>query len=237
MLIAGPGQRHPDHVALGIAAGGGSRPAPAWPSRTGTASRAGAAGRQEQRAERVDVLDRVEADPAEQARGVVAAALGHPAVRGLVQGDRDRPPAGPRPRARGRSSARSMRSGRPLERGLRACRADPRGEPRRPVRSNACGARAPASAAAARGRARAIERAGGGQHLRPSRRSGRCSGGRGRSPRRAPPRRARRASRDSAPMLRSSLSSAPVKAERAADHRPDDGRRQGRGPASGSSAG
>ena len=45
---------------------------------------------------------------------------------------------------------------------------------------------------------------------RPSRRSARCSAGRGRSRRRAPPPRARRARRSSAPMLRSSLSRAPA---------------------------
>ncbi len=39
--------------------------------------------------ERIDMLERIEADPAELPGGIVAKLVGHKGVRGLVEGDGD----------------------------------------------------------------------------------------------------------------------------------------------------
>ena len=45
--------------------------------------------RQNHGAERIDMLDRIEADPAKLPGGIVAEPVGHKGVRGLVEGDGD----------------------------------------------------------------------------------------------------------------------------------------------------
>ena len=59
----------------------------AQPNRKGELSSSSTPG-QDQRAERVDMADRVEADAAQAPRGVVAQPVGHPGVRRLVERDR-----------------------------------------------------------------------------------------------------------------------------------------------------
>ena len=45
--------------------------------------------RQDHRPERIDMLERIEADPAKLLGGVVAEPIGHKGVRGLVESDGD----------------------------------------------------------------------------------------------------------------------------------------------------
>ena len=194
---AGAGEGDPDHVAFGMV-----EAAEVDRHRLGVAEQEGRVDQQQQAGqdqgpERIDVLDRVEGDPAHQARGIVAAALGHPAMRGLMQRDRDHDRQQPdRERLPDRSDVHG--SGAWLEGGFDGGEQGAKailggGALDRLGRLQL--AKRPQGALSGR----AFERSGRGQHVGRSRRSGRCSGARDRSRPPAPPRSARRACRRAPP--------------------------------------
>ena len=83
-----PCQRHQRHVAFGPEQAPEHDRHRFGPAEDEWALQEHQQARQQQRADRIDVADWVEAHPAQAAGGVVAEPVGHPGMGGLMQSDR-----------------------------------------------------------------------------------------------------------------------------------------------------